>query len=107
MIVYSVTISVENDIHDQWLDWMLGTHLPQVMATGCFASYRMLLMLDEEAGQGTTYNLQYTAPDMVTYQRYAAEFAPALQAETKKLFDGKYVAFRTLLEVMAQGEQDL
>jgi len=105
MIVYSVTISVENHIHDEWLAWMLEIHLPQVMDTGCFASYRMLLMLDEEEGQGTTYNLQYTAPDMEAYKRYAADFAPGLQAETKKLFDGKYVAFRTLLEVMAEGSK--
>jgi hypothetical protein len=35
---------------------------------------------------------------MAHYEKYQAEFAPALQAETQKYFGGKFVAFRTLME---------
>jgi hypothetical protein len=35
---------------------------------------------------------------MQHYDEYQANHAPALQAETKRLFEGKFVAFRTLME---------
>jgi hypothetical protein len=35
---------------------------------------------------------------MADYETYQRDCAPALQAETKKLFEGKFVAFRSLME---------
>jgi hypothetical protein len=37
---------------------------------------------------------------MDMYERYKEEFAPALQADALQKFSGKFVAFRTLLEVV-------
>jgi hypothetical protein len=34
------------------------------------------------------------------YERYKEEFAPGLQADALQKFSGKFVAFRTLLEVV-------
>ncbi len=87
------------DVHDQWLQWMKATHIPDVMATGLFLDHRMCRVLAEDEG-GITYAVQYTCADMATYERYRAEHAPRLQAETEKQFGGKFVAFRTLLEVI-------
>jgi len=36
MIIYNVTVSVDNEVHEMWLAWMRNTHLPEVMATGYF-----------------------------------------------------------------------
>jgi hypothetical protein len=35
---------------------------------------------------------------MDDYEKYQQQFAPKLQAETRKRYDGKFVAFRTLME---------
>lgn len=99
MIIYNVTINVDLDVHDQWLQWMKATHLPDVMATGLFLDQRMCRVLAEDEG-GLTYAIQYTLPDMATYERYQKEHAPRLQAETQKHYAGKFAAFRTLLEVI-------
>ena len=32
MIVYSVTVNIENEVHDDWLSWMKNKHIPDVMA---------------------------------------------------------------------------
>jgi hypothetical protein len=37
---------------------------------------------------------------MTDFQLYQQLYAPALQAKTKERFEGKFVAFRTLLEVV-------
>jgi hypothetical protein len=103
MILYSVTTSIDSVREAEWAAWMRATHLPAVMATGCFAHYRFcrLLHQDDEAG-GTTYNVQYLLADVAAYEHYKADFAPALQAETRAKFGDSALAFRTLLEVIEQ-----
>lgn len=101
MIIYNVTINVEDDVHAQWLSWMKQTHLPEVMHTGFFTAYKMAKLLTRQPDEtGTTYVIQYTAKSMNDYESYQRDCAPALQAETRKLFDGKFVAFRSLMEVV-------
>ena len=101
MIIYNVTINIEDEVHDRWLAWMKETHIPQVMATGLFIEHSFSRLLDRQEDEtGTTYVIQYVAINMEHYNRYQAEFAPALQAETRKHFEGKFVAFRTLMEKM-------
>ncbi len=99
MIIYNVTINIEDDAHDAWLSWMKETHIPQVMQTGMFVDYSFSKLLDRQDDEtGTTYVIQYLANTMADYETYQAEYAPGLQAETRKYFDGKFVAFRTLIE---------
>lgn len=100
MIVYNVTINIEDDIHDTWLNWMKNEHLPMVMDTGKFVRYAMFRILDRQDDEtGVTYAIQYFAESMDDYLAYQSEHASALQAETNKYFEGKFAAFRTLLEL--------
>ena len=97
-IIYNVTINIDHASEKQWLQWMQDIHIPQVMETGMFTAYRLLRLIGDEDSGGVTYAVQYTAPDMVSYDRYRTEFAPALQAEHTAAFKDRFVAFRTLLE---------
>ena len=99
MIIYNVTVNVDEDVAVEWLKWMKETHIPDVMKTGMFLESRICRVLAEEAG-GWTYAIQYTCKDMATYEKYRDEFAPSLQADTARKYGGKFVAFRTLLEVV-------
>jgi hypothetical protein len=99
MIVYNVTVNVEDSIHQDWLNWMQQKHLSDVMNCGLFTSYRMLKLLSRQEDEtGTTYAIQYTCKTMADYERYQSEFAPSLQADGMQKFGGKFIAFRTLLE---------
>ncbi len=97
MILYNVTIIVEEGAHQEWLAWMQDIHIPEVMATGCFASQRLLRVLDSP-NEGVTYCAQYIADTLEQYHNYRDNFAPALQADLAQKFENKYVAFRTLME---------
>ena len=99
MIIYNVTLSVDEPVHQEWLEWMKQVHIPDVMATGLFLDSRIVRVLGEEEG-GFTYAVQYTCADMATYERYRDDHAPRLQAETQKHYGGRFAAFRTLLEVL-------
>lgn len=98
MIIYSVTIKVDLDIHNDWIDWMKKVHIPDVMNTKKFVDYRMLRVLAEDEQSGITYNIQYRAESMTDYFDYQNDFAPKLQAEHTERFKDKFVGFRTLLK---------
>ena len=99
MFIYNVTVNIAEDAHNEWLRWMKETHIPDVMKTGCFIDSQMLkvLYVDDE---GHTYSVQYKYLEMEDIEKYQKEFAPSLQADYKKKFEGKYAAFRTLLQIM-------
>lgn len=100
MIIYNVTVNIENSVREEWLNWMQSKHIPDVMATGLFVESRMLRLIGDEDSGGTTYAIQYTAKDMGDYLRYRDEFAPALQRDAMDLFGDKFTAFRSLLETV-------
>jgi len=97
MILYNVTIIIEDSIHDPWLKWMQEIHIEQVMDTGCFVSNRMLKVLDSP-NEGITYCIQYVADSLDKYEVYREKYSTDLQAEFPAEFSNKFVSFRTLME---------
>ena len=99
MILYNVTVSIEESAAEEWLHWMTTVHVPDVMNTGLFIDSKICRIEAFEQG-GLSYSIQYLAPTREHYQRYQAEHAPRLQAEHTQKYQGKFAAFRTLLEVL-------
>ena len=99
MIIYNVTVNIENDVRDEWLQWMKTVHIPDVMKTGYFLENKICKVLVEEE-QGTTYSIQYTCENMQTLPEYQRSHSPRLQKEHADKYANKFVAFRTLLEVV-------
>jgi hypothetical protein len=99
MYIYNVTLSVDKSVHDEWLAWMQNVHTPDVMKTGCFIDCRMLKVLNVE-DEGVTYSAQYTFLEMSDMEEYRAKHAPRLQKDALDKFKDRFVAFRTLLEII-------
>lgn len=99
MILYNVTSSLDASIADDWLAFMRDAHMPEVLATGCFIKSQLLRLLNEE-DDGITYAAQYYCISLEQLDAYQEHFAPALRADMEKRFGGKYVSFRTVLEVV-------
>lgn len=101
MIIYNVTINIDHEAHEQWLEWMRVVHIPEVMETGMFLDSKMSKILAHEEG-GLSYSIQYLMQDHETYQLYQEKYAPSLQKKHNQLFQGKFAAFRTIMEVVHQ-----
>ena len=101
MIIYNVTINIDESIHDDWLNWMQQKHIPDMLATGKFSKALMTRVMVEEEMGGITYSVQYTTDSKQTLQRYYAEDAAQLRGDSKP-FEGKFVAFRTELEIVSE-----
>jgi len=100
MLLYNVTLIIEESSAEAWLQWMQEEHLPKVMATGMFVSNRLLKVIDSP-NEGVTYCAQYVVQNMEDYETYQAQYAPALQLEIDTLFKNKFVSFRTIMEYIA------
>ncbi len=101
MIIYNVTVSIDPDIHDEWKQWMIEKHIPDVLATGLFIDSRMSKLLIEEEGGGITYSIQYSLESMDKMKEYEEKHATRLRDEHTKKYEGKFGAFRTMMEVAA------
>src|ERR1700689_4656908 len=97
MIIYNVTLNVDDSIHFKWLEWMQKEHIPEMLSTGLFTGYRMCRLLDVE-DEGSTYSVQYSCHSLIEYNKYKEEYAPHMQQEGVKRFQDKFLGFRTLME---------
>jgi hypothetical protein len=101
MILYNVTVKVDPSVHEDWLEWMRKTHIPDVLQTGLFVDHRLCRLLNDPYSQdGVTYAVQYRLRNLTDLDKYQREFAPALQAEHQERYQDKCLAFRTLLEII-------
>ncbi len=101
MIIYNITINIEDSVHEEWLEWMKTVHIPDVMKTGMFTDSRILRVLVEESLGGQTYSVQYTCDSIEKYQKYEDNYSVALRSDFNNRYKDKFVAFRTLLEIVA------
>lgn len=99
MILYNVTVNIDKDVEQDWIEWMKKTHIPEVMATGYFTENRMMKMLSEsEDVTGRTYAIQYTADNLGKLEEYLEIAAPKLQKQSIIRYGTKMAAFRSVLE---------
>ena len=97
MIIYNVTLNIDNSIHDEWLEW-IKQHIPKVLATGLFLKATFTKVLVEESIEGLTYSIQYLAHSKEALESYHKQYATDIQAEGLQKFGDKMLVFRTELE---------
>jgi len=104
MIIYNVTINIDESVHDEWLQWMQTKHIKDVLNTGCFTSARLVKVLVDEDMGGITYSAQYFAPSKEALADYKVNHAPLLRNEGMERFADKMLTFRTDLEIISEHE---
>ena len=101
MYIYNVTINIDESVHSTWLSWMKNEHIPAMLATGKFINALMTRVRLEEEMDGITYSVQYRTDSKATLEKYYSEDAETLRNQSKP-FEGKFIAFRTELEVVSE-----
>jgi len=96
MLIYNVTVNIDEDVHQDWLEWMKTAHIPEVMKCGLFVSHNLLKVMADDDGH--TYSIQYKCESEAKLEEYFDQHAPRLQEDHLKRYKDKFVAFRTILE---------
>jgi hypothetical protein len=100
MIIYNVTIKVEQSIAKDWLKWLLNVHIPEVLATGCFTSHQVVQLLEIDDAEGPTYAIQYYTKSKADYNRYITIHAEGLRKKSFDQWGNRFIAFRSLMQVV-------
>lgn len=101
MIIYSVTILVKNSRVHEWLEWMKIEHIPEIMSTGLFLSYRIMKEISQSLeNDETKFIVNYELENKENYDNYTLKFAASLQRKHTEKFSGYFEAARTVLEVI-------
>lgn len=100
MLLYNVTVKIEKDTASEWLEWMRTVHIPDVLNTQQFTGSRISKLLDQPDDDDPTYVIQYECESMEQFNHYISIFAPALRDEFNTRYKDRFVAFRTLMEVV-------
>jgi hypothetical protein len=101
MYIYNVTTNIQEDVHEKWVNWMKTEHIPDMLNTGKFTKVLMARVMVKEEMGGMTYSVQYTTASKEMLKKYYEEDAPRLRAQSKK-FEGKFVVFRSEMEVVKE-----
>jgi uncharacterized protein DUF4286 len=100
MIIYNVTLKVNNEVADAWVNWMKTEHMADLMNTGLFVDCRLCRLLEQDELEGVTYAAQYFCESIDQYNTYIDKYAQEMREKGFRLFGGKFVAFRTVMEVI-------
>lgn len=98
MIVYNITFKVDHQSVSAWMKWQQETHIPEIMATGCFYDHRFYELLEHEEEDGKTFVIQFYANSKNDYDNYLRGFAPELKRKSAHKWNDHVIAFRTLLQ---------
>ena len=79
-VLYEVTARVDDALAYDYERYMIETHMPDVVRTGCFLHAQFA-----QGGEGQ-YRAAYHAASQADVDRYLAEFAPALRQDMSKRF---------------------
>lgn len=103
MIAYEVTAVVEESLVPEYEAYMRNRHIPDVLATGCFAGASF------SRGAGNRYRMRYESPDHAALERYLSVHAPRLRKHVMEQFPAGVQLSReewTILSVWPDGGAD-
>jgi hypothetical protein len=101
MIIYNVTVSVEESITSDWLNWMKAEHIPEVMACGIFTKAQINRVISQ-GDNNNTFAIAYSCSSMKDLHQYQIKFSAELQQKHIARFGDKTVVFRTIMEAIEE-----
>jgi hypothetical protein len=98
MFIYNITVKVENEILNEWMQWQKEIHIPEMIATGCFYDHRFYKLLEHEEEDGKTFVIQFYANSKNEYDNYVENFAEQLRQKSIAKWKDHVISFNTLLQ---------
>ena len=102
MTVYNETIIFEDASYDNWIAYMKQVHIPAVMNTGYFDSYKILNVIDSP-NEGVTTCVQYNTDSEERFAQFYNQHLHALHSSHHEIYENKYVLYSSLMETIAEG----
>jgi hypothetical protein len=98
MFLYNVTVGIDKDAEQEWLQWIKSEHIPEIMRTEMFVGHKLYKVLHDQSEESVSYSVQFFAQTINHITFYFENYAPTIQEKQRTRFKDKHVAFMTLLE---------
>lgn len=98
MYAFNITIKVDREILEEWLQWQKKIHIPEMMATGCFYEYRFYQLLEHDETDGKTFAIQLLTDSKDNYENYLENYDATLSQKSHQKWESHFQDFRTLLQ---------
>ena len=92
MIAYEVTVDVDEALVERYITCMKQRHVPQILATGCFAHAEL------DRATATRFRQRYLAANLADLELYLERHAPALRADFAREFPAGVTLSREIWE---------
>ena len=97
MYLYNVTFIADDSVATEWAEWLEQVHIPKLMSTGKFLSYKAWRILDSP-NEGVTYSAQYFFEDLEDFAAYLSEFDQTFSEEIYLKYGEKVVSFSSTMQ---------
>ncbi len=97
MVIYNVTIKIDNDIESEWITWQREVYIPGIMASGFFHDHQFSKLISHEEEDGKTYVMQFYAKDKNAFENYKDQYADRLRDISLKKWGKKFIVLESLL----------
>jgi Domain of unknown function (DUF4286) len=107
MIVYNISIKINPEIEEEWVQWQKDEHIPDVMSSGQFTEYKFYRMLENNEPDSVIYIVQYFAPSMENYTQYIENTAPVLRQKALDKWGDQLLHSELLCRLCIECAKDL
>jgi hypothetical protein len=97
MILYNITVIIEEAIEAEWLTWINEEFIPNALSSNLLVSNRLLKVIDSP-NEGVTYCLQFISDSLENYQEFTNTYANNLLSTHTRQFENRSVFFSTAME---------
>ena len=98
MYVLNITTKVNHAIAEEWKNWMLLEHIPEMLSTKLFTSNNFYILLDQENDEGLTYVSQYFFDDINNYNSYVKDISKAFTEKSILKWSNGFISFKTIMQ---------
>ena len=87
MIIYNVTVTLNENIHSRWVEWMRHEHIPEVLSTRLFKKAVLSRII---SAKELTYAIAYYAENSSKLESYKKNYSNQLRQKSFEKF-GKII----------------
>ena len=95
MIIYNVTVTLNENIHSRWVEWIRHEHITEVLSTRLFKKAILSRIISNKE---LTYTIAYYAENSSKLESYKKNYSNQLRQKSFEKFGDSALSFRTELE---------
>ncbi len=100
MVVFNTTFHVEEELQEEFVEYMLQHFIPMSTKSGLLTSPRLARVFGKEEDEGHSYAMEFIAADIAALERWNADESQGVYAPLLEKFKEKLIGFSTIMQTI-------